>query len=129
MLNNSSKTGIDLEQILLQETKYLVNNSVKFLLMSNSQLPNKNIELLLKCTWQKVTKLTMSLLLKTLNQNTYLSSLVNKMILMPENGVVHTTKDLSKSITYLTKLSYKLKLTELEWKNTSKILILSEKVV
>jgi len=129
MLNNSSKTGIDLEQILLQETKYLVNNSVKFLLMSNSQLLNKNIELLLKCTWQKVTKLTMSLLLKTLNQNTYLSSLVNKMILMPENGVVHTTKDLSKSITYLTKLSYKLKLTELEWKNTSKILILSEKVV
>jgi len=129
MLNNSSKTGIDLEQILLQETKYLVNNSVKFLLMSNSQLLNKNIELLLKCTWQKVTKLTMSLLLKTLNQNTYLSSLVNKMILMPENGVVHTTKDLSKSITYLTKLSYKLKLTELEWKNTSKILTLSEKVV
>jgi len=129
MLNNSSKTGIDLEQILLQETKYLVNNSVKFLLMSNSQLLNKNIELLLKCTWQKVTKLTMSLLLKTLNQNTYLSSLVNKMILMLENGVVHTTKDLSKSITYLTKLSYKLKLTELEWKNTSKILILSEKVV
>jgi len=129
MLNNSSKTGIDLEQILLQETKYLVNNSVKFLLMSNSQLLNKNIELLLKCTWQKVTKLIMSLLLKTLNLNTYLSSLVNKMILMPENGVVHTTKDLSKSITYLTKLSYKLKLTELEWKNTSKILILSEKVV
>jgi len=128
MSNNSSKTGIDLEQILLQETKYLVNNSVKFLLMSNSQLLMKNIKLLLKCTWQKVTKLTMSLLLKTLNQNTYLNSLVNKMILMLENGVVHTTKDLSKSITYLIKLSYKLKLTELEWKNTSKILILSEKV-
>jgi len=45
MLNNSSKIGIDLEKIKLQETKFPQNNSVKYLLMLISQLLMMNIKL------------------------------------------------------------------------------------